>query len=138
VVLAAVYLLYMFQRIFYGPVSLAVNRRLKDLKPWEVGLAGVLAAVSIWGGIYPSSFLKPMEASVQATRLMATGAQGHRPVWSDLSQSIVMSENAPNRGSLIATGSSESVTPAELHYQLPIIQVRTSTSQLQDPASRTP
>src|SRR5262244_3036171 len=37
VILAAVYLLWMFQKMFYGPVTNEENRRLKDLKAWEIG-----------------------------------------------------------------------------------------------------
>jgi NADH-quinone oxidoreductase subunit M len=71
VVLAAVYLLYMYQQIFYGPVTTKANTRLRDLKSWEIGLAAVLVFFMIWGGIYPSTFTKPMEPSLNAARSMA-------------------------------------------------------------------
>ncbi|MGV3616013.1 MAG: complex I subunit 4 family protein [Fimbriimonas sp.] len=80
-VLAAVYLLYMFQQVFYGPIVDPINRRLRDLKRWEVGVAGVLALFVIWGGLAPTTFIRPMEASLDATRKMATEPVGQRPVW---------------------------------------------------------
>lgn len=80
-VLGAVYLLYMFQQVFYGPVHHAVNRRLRDLKPWEIGLATVLALFVLWGGMAPSVFTDPMTASLESTRLMATSPEGQRPTF---------------------------------------------------------
>lgn len=83
VILAAVYLLWMFQKVFYGPVTIDLNRRLKDLKPWEVGLTGVFIVFVFWGGLYPNTFLKPMEASINATRQMTINEVGKRPSWAD-------------------------------------------------------
>ncbi len=83
VVLAAVYLLYMFQQVFYGPITNPVNDRLRDIKPWETGLACSLIVLMFWGGLYPSTFTKPMEASLEASRLMATSPANSRPMWLD-------------------------------------------------------
>jgi len=80
-VLAAVYMLSMFQRIFYGTVDNATNRRLKDLQPWEIGLASVLAAVVILGGLQSTIFTKSMEPSVLAAQQMTVKPVGERPTW---------------------------------------------------------
>jgi NADH-quinone oxidoreductase subunit M len=80
-VIGAVYLLYMFQQVFYGPIQDPVNRRLRDLKKWEIGVAGVLAVFVIWGGLAPSAFMRPMESSLEGVRLMATQPAGQRPIW---------------------------------------------------------
>lgn len=82
VILAAVYLLWMFQKVFYGPVTNPVLHRLKDLKPHEVAMVGLLVVAALWGGLYPSTFLGPMDKSLAAARLMATAAPGERPTWS--------------------------------------------------------
>lgn len=82
-VLGAVYLLYMFQQVFYGPIKDPVNRRLRDLKPWEVGVAGVLAVFVVWGGLAPSTFMRPMESSLEGVRAMATEPVGQRPAWGE-------------------------------------------------------
>lgn len=92
VILAAAYLLHMFRQMFYGPLNPKLAR-LKDLKPWEVGLVGVFVVFIFWGGIYPNTFLKPMEKSVNATRMMVTNGPGARPVWSDDSHDIDNSGN---------------------------------------------
>jgi NADH-quinone oxidoreductase subunit M len=82
-VLGAVYLLYMFQQVFYGPIKDPVNRRLRDLKTWEVGVAGVLAVFVVWGGLAPSTFMRPMEGSLEGVRAMATEPVGQRPAWGE-------------------------------------------------------
>jgi len=117
VILAAVYMLYMFQRLFYGKIEDPENRRLPDLLSWESALVGCLVILVIWGGLYPSTFLRPMEASLQASRLMATAPSGQRPVWGDLSQSIDMDENSRTRGALVSGGTL--VTPPDLHRLFP-------------------
>ncbi len=81
VVLTAVYLLYMFQRIFYGKITNPENANLADLSRSEVALAGVLIVFIFWGGLVPNSFMKPMKVSVDATILMAKGMVDHRPHW---------------------------------------------------------
>jgi len=80
-VLAAAYMLTMFQRIFYGTVDNPTNRRLRDLLPWEIGLASILGFIVIAGGLQSSFFTKSMEPSVLAAQAMATKPVGERPMW---------------------------------------------------------
>lgn len=84
VILAAVYLLWMFQKMFYGPNTNPINQRLKDLKPWEIAMVGCLVVFVFWGGLFPNTFLKPMEASLGAARMMALNPESMRPAWNDL------------------------------------------------------
>lgn len=88
VILAAVYLLWMYQKVFYGPVVKPINTRLRDLKPHEIALVGLLIVFVFWGGMYPNTFLKPMEASLGAVRHMALNPAGLRPTWTDLTHEI--------------------------------------------------
>jgi NADH-quinone oxidoreductase subunit M len=83
VVLAAVYLLWMFQKVFYGPVTNPVLERIKDLKAWEVAMCSSLVLFAVWGGLYPATFLTPMEKSIAAARQMAVNEPGKRPSWTD-------------------------------------------------------
>lgn len=108
VIVAAVYLLIMFMRMFYGPNANPENQRLKDLKPWEIGLVGVFIVFIFWGGLYPNTFFKPMEASLQATRLMAVNAPGERPMWG------VMTQEIDATGRLIEVAPRESLTDYSL------------------------
>lgn len=84
VVLAAVYLLWMFQKAFYGEVDKPRNRRLRDIKPWEQGLAWALVVFVFWVGLYPRFFTMPMEKSLQALSRQVLGAVGERPTWEGL------------------------------------------------------
>jgi NADH-quinone oxidoreductase subunit M len=88
VILAAVYLLWMFQKVFYGKVDNPANRRLRDLKPWEVVLVGSLVVLAFWGGVFPNTFLKPMEKAIAATQMMALNPPTMRPRWDDLTMEI--------------------------------------------------
>jgi NADH-quinone oxidoreductase subunit M len=123
VILAAVYLLYMFMQVFYGPNNNPENQRLKDIKPWEIAISGILVVFIFWGGIYPNTFLKPMEASIGAARLMAVSPAGNRPSWAESDHEIDAKMNlvyAPNRdGSKITEplkGNEAILTPANLHF----------------------
>lgn len=98
VVIAAVYLLILFQRLFYGPVTHATNLRLRDLKPWETAVAGLLTLLILWGGLMPNTFLFPMEPSVQAIRKMAVDPPTMRPDWLESSMEV------DRKGQLMAGG----------------------------------
>ncbi|HYB94050.1 MAG TPA: NADH-quinone oxidoreductase subunit M [Vicinamibacterales bacterium] len=65
VILSAVYMLWMFQRVFYGKITNDRNRGLPDLSFREWAIVGPLAAVAIATGVYPNIVLKPMEPAVQ-------------------------------------------------------------------------
>jgi NADH:ubiquinone oxidoreductase subunit 4 (subunit M) len=57
-------MLWMVRRVFFGPVVHEVNRRLADLSPRERLVAAALAVPMIWIGVYPATFLRPMDRSV--------------------------------------------------------------------------
>ena len=84
VILSAVYMLWMFQRVNYGPVTNAKNRGLRDLSVREWFVIGPVCAMAIFMGVVPGVFLKPMEASVRKTieHVVPTGpanARGRAP-----------------------------------------------------------
>ncbi len=64
VILSAVYMLWMFQRVNYGPVTKDQNGRLKDLTPREWTILVPIVAMCVLMGVLPSPFLKAMEPSV--------------------------------------------------------------------------
>ena len=64
-ILSAVYMLWMFQRVFYGKVTNDHNKGLPDLSFREWAIVGPLAAAAIGMGVVPNVFLKPMEPAVQ-------------------------------------------------------------------------
>jgi NADH-quinone oxidoreductase subunit M len=65
VIFAAVYMLWMFQRVMFGEVTNPKNLGLKDLDAREMGVLLPLVFFCVWIGVYPNTFLKPMEPSVK-------------------------------------------------------------------------
>jgi NADH-quinone oxidoreductase subunit M len=74
VILSAVYMLWMFQRVFYGNVTHEENKTLPDLQPREWAGVLPLCAMALFMGIFPTVFLRPMEAAVErlVERLQST------------------------------------------------------------------
>jgi NADH-quinone oxidoreductase subunit M len=66
VVLAAVYLLWMYQRVFYGEVTNERNKNLADCTALEKLILTTVVIVIIAMGIYPQPFLRRMDRSVEA------------------------------------------------------------------------
>jgi NADH-quinone oxidoreductase subunit M len=64
VIPSAVYMLWMFQRVYYGEVTDEHNRHLPDLSFREWAVIGPLCAMAILMGVFPTMFLKPMEPAV--------------------------------------------------------------------------
>jgi NADH-quinone oxidoreductase subunit M len=64
VVLGAIYMLWMYQRVFFGPVTHRENDGLKDLNLREVVVFVPILAMIVFMGVYPKPFLTRMEPSV--------------------------------------------------------------------------
>ena len=64
VILAAVYILWMYQRVMFGPVTNEKNRGLRDLSPREFWTLAPVIALIVWIGVYPNPFLRKLDASV--------------------------------------------------------------------------
>jgi NADH-quinone oxidoreductase subunit M len=64
VILSATYMLWMFQRVNYGPVTKEENRALPDLDRREWTVIVPIVAVAVLMGVLPNLFLKPMAPSV--------------------------------------------------------------------------
>jgi NADH-quinone oxidoreductase subunit M len=65
VILSAVYMLWMFQRVYLGPITHDENATLPDLRPHEWASVVPLCALAILMGVLPTVFLAPMESSVR-------------------------------------------------------------------------
>ncbi len=68
VIFAAVYMLWMFKRVMFGPVDKSANEALKgdDLTAREVAILVPIVVLIVWIGIYPQTFLRKMDTSVDA------------------------------------------------------------------------
>jgi NADH-quinone oxidoreductase subunit M len=66
VVLAAAYLLWLYQRVFFGKVDNAKNEKLLDLSPRELATFLPLVAIALWIGLYPKPFFQILDQPVTA------------------------------------------------------------------------
>lgn len=65
VILVAVYMLWMYQRVMFGPVVHEENRKMKDLNFREIGLLVPLVLFMVWIGIRSEDFTRYSEAWVE-------------------------------------------------------------------------
>ncbi len=63
VIFAAVYLLWSYQRVFFGTVDNLENQKLKDLSKREWAVLLPVIVFIVWIGFYPSTFLGKSAAS---------------------------------------------------------------------------
>jgi NADH-quinone oxidoreductase subunit M len=70
VILAACYMLWMFQRVMFGECTNPKNQVLKDLSWREVAIFAPLILFIVWIGVYPHTFLNKTEATT--ARFLAT------------------------------------------------------------------
>jgi NADH-quinone oxidoreductase subunit M len=68
VILSAVYMLWMYQRVIWGEITNAKNALLGDMNLREKLMIVPLLILIVWMGMYSGHFLRPMDAAV--TRLL--------------------------------------------------------------------
>jgi NADH-quinone oxidoreductase subunit M len=79
VVLGAWYMLWLVQRVFFGPLKVPhehghVHADISDLSLREILALAPLAVFVVWIGIRPGDFLKPMEPTLELARKPAAAA----------------------------------------------------------------
>jgi NADH-quinone oxidoreductase subunit M len=65
IILGAVYMLWMVERVFWGPLDNPKNEGLADISLRELVVVAPIIVFIIWIGVYPNTFLNPMEAAVR-------------------------------------------------------------------------
>jgi NADH-quinone oxidoreductase subunit M len=70
IVLGAAYLLWLYQRVFWGKVTHEENQKLKDLDRRELATLVPLVVLCFWIGVYPKPFLDFLHQPV--SRIAAT------------------------------------------------------------------
>jgi NADH-quinone oxidoreductase subunit M len=66
IIFAAVYLLWMYQRVVFGDVTHEANKSLRDLTTREWVMLVPVVALIVWIGVYPAAFTGKTEATVEA------------------------------------------------------------------------
>jgi len=66
IILGAIYMLWAYQMVMFGPLDKAANKVLKDINMREILVLLPIAIMMFVMGIYPKPFLSKMEPSVQA------------------------------------------------------------------------
>jgi NADH-quinone oxidoreductase subunit M len=63
-VLGVIYMLWMYQKVMFGPVTNDSNRKMPDLNRREIAVMIPIAVLVFVMGIFPDPFLRKMDASV--------------------------------------------------------------------------
>ena len=66
IILGAAYMLYLYRRVAFGDQKNADAAAMRDISPREWAMMVPIAAVVLWMGVYPESFLAPMRADIAA------------------------------------------------------------------------
>jgi NADH-quinone oxidoreductase subunit M len=76
VIWAAVYMLWMLQRVVFGRIKNPENARLADLNAREIGLLIPLLILMLVMGVYPRPFLNRAREAVVAVQERVTKSSG--------------------------------------------------------------
>ncbi len=77
VIFAAVYLLWMYQRVIFGNVTNPENRGLKDVSKRELAVLIPVLVFIVWIGIAPNSFLNMSAAKTKQIVTVMQTFVGH-------------------------------------------------------------
>ena len=75
VILAAVYMLWMFQRVMMGKITKPENEELEDLNAREIAVMVPLLVFVFWIGVYPNTFFDKMNPSLENLIKQVKGKQ---------------------------------------------------------------
>ncbi|BDI61219.1 NADH-quinone oxidoreductase subunit M [Qipengyuania nanhaisediminis] len=64
IILGAAYMLYLYRRVAFGTQKNADAAAMSDITAREWAMMAPIAAVVLWMGVYPESFLAPMRADI--------------------------------------------------------------------------
>lgn len=96
IVLGAWYMLWLVQRVFFGPLRTPSASPVADLSAREVAALFPLALLIFWIGLFPQHFLRPMQAPLQALTRDAQSLVDAR-VWA--AQPLRLDQGPPAEGS---------------------------------------
>ncbi len=64
IILGAAYMLWLFQRMMFGPLDNPENQKLKDMNRREIAYMAPLVLFMFWIGLFPRPFIRVMEPAV--------------------------------------------------------------------------
>jgi NADH-quinone oxidoreductase subunit M len=64
VILGAIYMLWMFRRVIFGPLNNPENQKLQDLNGRELLILAPMIFLIVYMGVYPQPFLSRMQPAV--------------------------------------------------------------------------
>jgi NADH-quinone oxidoreductase subunit M len=75
-ILGAIYMLWMFRRVIFGPLTNPENQKLQDLNSREILILAPVLVLILLMGVYPQPFLSRMKPSIDLTLRRAFATQG--------------------------------------------------------------
>jgi NADH-quinone oxidoreductase subunit M len=81
VILSACYMLWMFQRVVFGPVTHEENRGLADLGPRERFVFAPLLLLIFWMGVAPQPFLDRMQPALDRALELTQSRARQAALW---------------------------------------------------------
>jgi NADH-quinone oxidoreductase subunit M len=113
VVLAAAYLLWLYQRVFFGPVNNPKNEKLTDLTPREILTFAPLVVLALAIGLYPKPMFQILDQPVQ--QLVETVRPDlNKPVLAATPAAAPAAEPAAKPAAPPATTATKPATPVAL------------------------
>jgi len=94
VVLGAVYMLWMFRRVVFGPLTRPENQRLQDIGPREIAILSPILVLILVMGIYPRPFLSRMKPAAELVIQRVEGKKAAVP----LLEGVTEGKERPVRG----------------------------------------
>jgi NADH-quinone oxidoreductase subunit M len=99
VILGAAYMLWLVQRVFYGPESaLSASRPADDLHLGELAIVAPLTLLMLTMGLVPTIWLDTIDKAVQPAKMLCTGAQSHPMDMKDMLHSTLTSVQPTAQG----------------------------------------
>ena len=65
IILGAVYMLVLYKKTFFGPITNPINEKLQDIKGREIAAFVPLVMLVVYLGVYPKPILDPVDKSVK-------------------------------------------------------------------------
>jgi NADH-quinone oxidoreductase subunit M len=135
VVLAAAYLLWLYQRVFFGKAENPKNAKLPDLSARELATFLPLVAMALWIGLYPKPFFEILDQPVTALVAQIDNPQVYNakmqlvPLHSIEAKSLDKGQVAHMLASVPKAEEAENVQPRDNHAKLGSITMTAQVRQ---------